>query len=156
MKPARIFALTIALALAWVPVAAESIQFHATVLKVTDGDTVAVRIAGLPHPYAAIFGTISIRVAGIDTPESRKPPAKCVTEVKRGKQATEFMRAIVKPGDRVTVDYIDRDKYFRLVGNVTLSNERDWAVAMIEAGHAEPYFGVGKKRNWCRRMQKRD
>lgn len=156
MKPARTFALTIALALAFMPAAAESIQFHAIVQKVTDGDTVAVRLTGLPHPYAAIFGTISIRVAGIDTPESRKPPAKCVTEVKRGKQATEFMRAIVKPGDKITVEYIERDKYFRLVGNVKLPDELDWAMAMIEAGHAEPYFGVGKKQNWCRRIQKRD
>ena len=98
-----------------------------TVLRVVDGDTLKVRYLGEDE---------SVRLIGIDTPESRvnkktKKDAKrskqdIETIVAMGKRATAYVEGLVKPGDTITIEFDvqERDRYKRLLGYVYLSNTR--------------------------------
>jgi micrococcal nuclease len=95
-----------------------------------------------------------VRIFGIDTPESRMPPAKCRAEVKKGKAAKAFAQSLMKRGDRVTVEYVTKDKYScRIVGTVTLPDGRDFAKAMVQSGLVRAYgltAGALTKSDWCK------
>lgn len=129
--------------------AAASIAYHATVLKVVDGDTITVHVQGWPAP----FDPIGVRIFGLDAPEHQKPPAQTVCEVAMGLQARAYARTLVKPGQAVTVTYTKgvNDKYGRLLGRVTLPDGHDWSDVMISAGMARPYGNNGSlhKDPWC-------
>lgn len=140
-------ALALALSLLSVTAAPAQRSFDAMVVEVTDGDTVRVMV---PAFAAVPVGSWSLRVAGIDTPERRMPPAKCALEVRRGLAASTYAHALLKPGDRIGFTWLGPDKYFRIVAAITLPDGRDFGTAMIGAGLAAPYEG-GTKRNWCRR-----
>ena len=73
------------------------------VIKVNDGDTLILRIAG-QRP-------VKVRLAGIDAPEYDQP---------YGKTARRVLTAIVS-GRTVRVNTRSRDDYGRIVGTVTLS-----------------------------------
>ena len=98
----------------------------ATVSRVVDGDTLRVL-------YKA--DDIKVRLIGIDCPES-SPNERAKMESQRtgqelktiasmGKRATEFVMTLVKPGEKVTVEFDveKRDKHKRLLGYVYLSIE---------------------------------
>ena len=127
--------------------AAPGQTYPATVVRVVDGDSVVVTI---PAWAATPFETISVRIAGIDTPESRKPPAKCAAEVALGKAASAFAKGLAQPGAAVVVTYRGLDKYSRIDGALKLPDGRDWATVMLGNGMARPYDG-GTKSSWCRR-----
>jgi endonuclease YncB( thermonuclease family) len=117
-----------------------------TVLRVIDGDTL---IIGEPCSPLLPTNLLRIRVRGIDTPESRRPPAKCASEVTAGKAATLHARELIQPGDIVTVSRTGPDKYAcRIVADVRLPSGRDFGSAMIAAGHARAYDGK-RKSTWC-------
>lgn len=126
--------------------AALTFDYPATVVSVTDGDTVRVTVAGWPEP----FNPIGVRMAGIDSPEHQKPPARCAAEVKRGLRAKVYAATIVHPGDAVILHWkaSERDKYGRLLGRMSLPDGSDFAQRMITAGLARPYNG-GAKSSWC-------
>lgn len=132
-------ALTLAAALA-------TIDYPATVVSVVDGDTLRVTVAGWPAP----FDPVAVRVVGIDTPESRRPPAKCAGELRLGGEAKAFAKRLLRKGDQVVVHYTQgaRDKYGRLLASVTLPDGSDFAGRQIAAGLARPYDG-GRKSSWC-------
>ena len=121
--------------------------YPATVVSVVDGDTVTVTV---PAWAATPFARMKVRIAGIDTPESRKPLAKCKAEIALGKVAFAFGKTLAGPGDPVTLTYRGLDKYARIDGALTLADGRDWAAVMLSAGHAQPYAGKTKPR-WCKR-----
>lgn len=128
---------------------AAAIVYQATVLSVTDGDTLRVRVPGWPEA----FSPVAVRVYGLDTPEKRKPPARSACEVALGLRASAYAKTLAKPGDAVRVVYKPGrdDKYRRLLADVTLADGRDWAAAMIDAGYARRYGGPYglTKRPWC-------
>lgn len=114
-------------------------QQTATVLKIVDGDTLKVLHQG--HKQ-------SIRLIGIDTPESRlKKKAereamrtgqdvRAVTAV--GKQATTYVKTLVKPRDtiRIEFDVQTRDRYGRLLGYVYLPDGKMLNEEIVKAGYA--------------------
>jgi endonuclease YncB( thermonuclease family) len=128
---------------------AAAIVYQATVVKVIDGDTLKVHVAGFPAP----FDPINVRIVGLDTPEHRMPPAKAQCEVALGVKAAEFAQQLVTPGQTVSVTYTlgVNDKYGRLLGSVTLPDGRDWAATMIKAGEGRSYGLDGHltKAGWC-------
>lgn len=118
-------------------------------MRVIDGDTI---IVGEQCTRLLPGRLMRVRVRGIDTPESRQPPAKCEAEVAAGKAATAFARSLVQPGDEITVSNVGVDKYMcRVVASVTLPDGRDLANVLIAAGHARPYGEDGNltKKSWC-------
>ena len=125
--------------------AAGSNAYNATVVKVTDGDTIRVLV---PAWRETPFGNVSIRIAGIDTPETRRNQAKCPKEVLFGKSATAFARTLLKPGDSVRLVRRGNDKFMRIDGDITLPDGRDFGQTMLSAGYAKPYNGRGKP-EWC-------
>lgn len=127
---------------------AAAIVYHATVLKVVDGDTLRIHVQGWPAP----FDPIDVRVYGVDAPEHVRPPAQAACEVVLGLKASAYARALVKPGQPITVAWQGvHDKYGRLLGSVTLPDGRDWASTMITAGMGRAYGTTGSlhKAPWC-------
>lgn len=126
--------------------AAQTPSFYfGTIVSVTDGDTVRVRI---PAWRRTPFTVIGVRVRGIDTPESLVQFAKCAGEIELGKAATAYARSFARPGDRVRLYVSSVDKFFRVDAGVKLRDGRDWSALMIDGGYAVPYSG-GRKHNWC-------
>jgi micrococcal nuclease len=113
----------------------------ATVKRVVDGDTLKINYQGQEE---------SVRLIGIDTPESKKNK-KALKDAGRsgqdvdqitamGKEAAKYTRAIAREGDRVTIEFDvqKRDKYKRLLGYVYLENGRMLNEEIIKAGYASP------------------
>ena len=109
------------------------------VLRVVDGDTLKVDYNGQKE---------SIRLIGIDTPESRinkktKKDAKRSGEdieaiIAMGKRATAYVEGLVKLGDTITIEFDvqERDRYGRLLGYVYLSNGKMLNEEIVKAGYA--------------------
>lgn len=120
--------------------------YPATVVKVEDGDTVKVTVPAFANTP---FQTLSVRIMGIDTPESSKAHAKCADEITAGKTASQYAKTLVRPGDKVMIGYVGLDKYGgRILGYITLPDGRDWSTIMLASGQALPYDGKTKA-NWC-------
>jgi len=114
-------------------------QQTTTVTRIIDGDTLKVFYLGSEE---------SIRLIGIDTPESRvnkktKKDAKrsgqdIETIITMGKRATEYVKSLVTPGDIVTIEFDvqERDRYKRLLGYVYLSNGKMLNEEIVKAGYA--------------------
>jgi micrococcal nuclease len=110
-----------------------------TVVQIVDGDTLTIQHNGRAQ---------KIRLIGIDAPESRinnktkKDAARgnedLDTITKMGKEATRFVKKIVKPGDPISIEFDKqtRDKYGRLLGYVYLSNGKMLNEEIVKAGYA--------------------
>jgi micrococcal nuclease len=111
------------------------------VIRVIDGDTIKMDIQG---------NTESVRLIGIDTPESRAN-GKAIRDSERsgrdmaaiisqGKEAAAFTCSRVKKGDsiRLETDVQQRDKYHRLLAYVWLSDGTMLNEAIVRAGYAQP------------------
>ncbi len=128
--------------------AAESGTMPCRIIKVIDGDTLQCE---LEPPLWGPYRVLLVRVAGIDTPETRKPPARCVKEVRLGKIAKAEMQRRVKYRSVVHIAWKgEREKYGRVLARVTLADGKDWATEMIRLGMARAYTSPNlKKSNWC-------
>jgi micrococcal nuclease len=112
----------------------------AEVTRVIDGDTVEVRLTeraeGPGAGRAEIGGTYTVRLIGIDTPESVKPgtPVECF-----GKEAAAAAKALLEDR-RVTLvkDVEEADGYDRLLRYVYLGEEMVNARLVIN-GYATAY-----------------
>jgi micrococcal nuclease len=112
----------------------------AEVTRVVDGDTVEVRITersdGPGAGRAEIGETYSVRLIGIDTPESVKPgsPVECF-----GKEASSATTALLD-GQTVTLvkDVEETDSYDRLLRYVYLGQEMVNARLVVN-GYASAY-----------------
>ena len=106
-----------------------------------DGDTFTVNIPQWP---AIIGDKIEIRVAGIDTPEIH---GHCANEIAMAKKAKGIAATFLKTGRPVVLGNMRRDKYFRIVADVSAEGV-NLADVLIKAGVAVPYDG-GTKKPWC-------
>ncbi len=100
------------------------------VVSITDGDTIKVSIDGK---------TETIRLIGLDTPETKDPrkPVQCF-----GKEASSKMQSFVQSKQvRLIEDTTQdsRDKYGRLLKYVFLEDGRNVAYEMIKEGYAHEY-----------------
>ena len=85
-----------------------AVEANATVVALTDGDTISVRIGSRKE---------KVRLIGIDTPETKKPntPIQCY-----GPEASAYTASLVPVGTKVRVerDAEARDVYGRLLAYV--------------------------------------
>ena len=125
--------------------------YRAEVQKVIDADTIRV----VADVWPGINVPVSVRLAGIDTPESRR--SKCPEEKLAGKRATAVVRELVQPGSVVLLRDVHGGKYSgRVVARVLLSTEKgdvDIGQLLVTRGLARPYFG-GTRENWCAILKK--
>lgn len=100
----------------------------AEVVRVVDGDTIVVRIAGAEE---------RVRLIGIDTPESVDPrsPVECF-----GKEASRRTSDLLPPGTtiRVVRDVEARDRYSRLLAYVYREDDGTFVnLDLVRHGFAE-------------------
>jgi micrococcal nuclease len=116
---------------------------RARVTRVIDGDTIAVSI-GPGAAGAERGGERSVRLLGIDTPETHRPgtPIEC-----GGPQASASMERLAPPGTPVVLEpdpSQDRvDRYGRLLAYVRLPGGRLAEEGQLEAGWATVYVFAG-------------
>lgn len=124
------------------PFQASADYFHdVSIDRVIDGDTIVISIPNLPE----VFGKkISVRLAGIDTPEMR---AKCPYEKGLAIRAKDRLEGMLMKARVISIDDSRRGKYFRILGEV-LADGENVAATLIKEGLAVTYSG-GRKRDWC-------
>lgn len=113
----------------------------AVILRVVDGDTIVAGTAG---------GDRTVRLLGIDTPETVKPgtPVQC-----GGREASRAMKRFANVGERVELitdssqDTFDR--FGRLLAYVIGSNGRSLQVETLEKGWAKVYVFGGVFRRYA-------
>lgn len=114
---------------------------QATIHGCHDGDTCTITIPSLPP----LFGDrLSIRLAGIDTPELS---SHCASERARAVAARNFIRRALLEATTVEIDLIARDKYFRVLALIRADGV-DLADALVDSGLASTYTG-GTKHAAC-------
>jgi micrococcal nuclease len=101
---------------------------RAVVVRVTDGDTLRVRVPGGREE--------AVRVLGIDTPEVH-PELEC-----GGLEATSALERLAPVGSKVVLvsdpTQADRDRYDRLLRYVGRSGD-DVGLAQVTSGHAQVF-----------------
>ncbi len=109
-------------------------HYRATLVRVVDGDTIVVNAdLGL-----STYRRISLRIAGINTPEINKGSA---SEIEAGIDARDALLDIVPVGTPLWIKtYKDRRSFDRYVADVFVSITGgelvDVAQMMVDAGHA--------------------
>ena len=138
MKRYLIFILILAIVC---PSAVYALRHNAKILYIIDGDTLKIMYDGKKQ---------SIRLIGIDAPESRrnskalKDSARSSrdieTIVSQGKIAKKYVKTLVKKGDsvRIAFDIEKRDRYRRLLAYVYLADGKMLNDVIIRNGYASP------------------
>lgn len=103
------------------------VESNATVTRVVDGDTVVVDVGGLDE---------TLRLIGIDTPETVKPnsPVECF-----GPEASTFTKHLLPEGApvRLVRDVEARDDYGRLLVYVYLASDGTFVnLQLVQQGYA--------------------
>ena len=119
---------------------------------VVDGDTIDVLI---DLGFDILFAS-RVRLAGIDTPESR---TKDLSEKKLGLESKEYLKSKFKDAKDIVVKTEKPDsseKYGRILGWVFLDgNTKSVNEQMIEDGYAWGYMGETKVKDFVALAEKR-
>ncbi len=108
------------------------------IIKVIDGDTVV----GI-FKFNNNFYKYNFRITGIDTPEIH---SKNENEKKLGLEAKEYVNSLIL--DKILYgEFLDFDKYGRVLLNLYLDEENDLSTHLINGGYAKKYDG-GTKSEW--------
>ncbi len=120
----------------------ESISYR--VDSVVDGDTIRIVADGANGGYKTASGTETVRLIGVDTPETRAPnkPVQCF-----GREASAYLKQLlIDPAGVGTVVKLaadpqndDRDRYRRLLRYVYLADGRLVQAELLKSGHAFAY-----------------
>lgn len=114
---------------------------NVSVASVYDGDTFKIN---LNCSLAVYCEKVPVRVRGVDTPEIK---GKTGREKKLGQMAKEFTQAFLdqKP---ITLSDCGRDKYFRLLCDVTNGEGKNLADELIRRELGDPYDGGTKSKKY--------
>ena len=120
------------------------VTYDTTIVRAVDGDTIVVAAPYLPAPLKPELG---VRIFGVDTPE-KGFRGKCESEKKRGEQASEFTKLVIKSTKKHQVVLYDWDKFGgRVLGDILLDG-MSLRQLLIKNGFAREYFGDAKQ-SWC-------
>ena len=112
----------------------------AAVMRVIDGDTIAVRAI----VWLGLEVTVNVRIRGIDAPETR---SRCRQEAMLAAAATDRLADAV--GTEVRLTDIENDKYAgRVLADVATVAGENIGRLMIASGLARTYDG-GARAPWC-------
>ena len=112
--------------------------------RMVDGDTIVFDVNWLPPELGT---TISVRVLGIDTPES-KGRAKCPKEAALSEQAKAFVKVKLADAKEVTVFIKQWDKFGGRIDGEIFIDGISLGQLLIDQKYARPYWGE-KKQSWC-------
>lgn len=131
-------------------------EYRATIVKVIDGDTVDVDI---DLGFNVVLQDERVRIAGIDTPESR---TRDKTEKLFGLAAKQYVKDAMPVGSmqvlKTEIDKSGEDKkgkFGRILGDFLIDDNRITDM-MIESGHAVAYFGGSKEEIQMKHMANRE
>jgi endonuclease YncB( thermonuclease family) len=115
--------------------------YTATVERVIDGDTLAVRVP----VWIGQDLRVLVRVRGIDAPERK---SRCAAERQLAKCASAYLAAMVSGGP-VRLSRISGGKYFgRALADVTTAEGNDVARRLLSRKLVRPYRGKARA-GWC-------
>jgi len=114
--------------------------YNCTLDRVVDGDTVDVN---LDLGFSVILAKQRVRLAGIDTPESR---TRDKAEKVLGLQAKELLKSLCEDG--FVVESLGKGKYGRILGVLYDSEGNSLNQKIIDAGLAVEYWGGKKTKVW--------
>lgn len=118
--------------------------YPATVISVTDGDTVKLKV----RIWLGLYQEVAVRIGGIDTPEISM--SKCPKEKELGKEAKKFLESVLPRGSTVGLKDISADKYGgRVVASIVMTDGEDIGQLLLKRGMAFTYNGR-TKRSWCK------
>jgi micrococcal nuclease len=123
--------------------AAERIRgpVEAEVIRVVDGDTIAVRA----HVWPGHIVEVLVRMAGIDTPELK---GKCEAERVLAQEARAALERALASGRALLFD-VTFDKYGgRALAQIHSDDGQDLGSRLIAANLARAYAGKAR-RGWC-------
>lgn len=109
-----------------------------SIASVYDGDTFKIN---LNCSLAVYCEKVPVRVLGVDTPEIK---GKTEREKKLAQQAKEFTKKFLAKGP-VSLTNCGRDKYFRLLCDVTNGDGKNLAKELIKANLGYAYYGGTKE-----------
>ena len=115
------------------------------IIEIIDGDTIRIDAPFLPKELKQ---TLLLRIYGVNTPE-KGFRAKCSRENLMALNAKSYVEQEIKNGKDIFVILYKWDKYGgRVLGDLIIDgvplNQK-----LIESNYATPYYGKGKKKNWC-------
>ena len=114
---------------------------EAEVVRVIDGDTVAVRA----HIWLGMMVETHVRLAGVDAPEMH---GACESERALAVKARDLVERTLSAG-RATLYDVSPDKYGgRVVARMKTADGQDLSALLLKAGLGHPYFGRHKP-PWC-------
>lgn len=120
------------------------VTYDATIVRVSDGDTVVIEAKWVPAP---IKPQIAVRIFGVDTPE-KGGRAQCPAEDAKGQAASAFTKNLVAKATKIQYTLYDWDKFGgRVLGDMVLDG-KSLREQLIANGFARPYFGEAKQ-SWC-------
>lgn len=123
---------------------APGVTHDATIIRVSDGDTIVISAPYLPAPLKP---ELAVRIFGVDTPE-KGHRAQCDSENQRGQAATEYTKKAVAAARTVQVTLYRWDKFGgRVLGDILLDG-RSHRAELISRGFAREYYGDAKQ-SWC-------
>ena len=118
----------------------EAFIYNCTLDRVVDGDTIDVHI---DLGFGVWLHKQRVRLAGIDTPESR---TRNLAEKALGLQAKE--RLIELCGKKLQIKSLGKGKYGRILGIPHTIDGEDICSMLINEGHAVDYWGGAKTKVW--------
>ncbi|MEL6784621.1 MAG: hypothetical protein AAFO61_09360 [Pseudomonadota bacterium] len=138
--------------------------YAAQLVAVLDGDTQRFAVRG-QCPFGCVNGRIDLRLADIDTPETRlcrrvttKRAARrascelCPSAVRRAKLAKFYAKRFLGRGPARLVNMRPGKYYGRAVGDVEVYHKGRWLslrAALLRLGHGVSYDGTTKAKDWC-------
>ena len=116
-------------------------EYKCELIRVIDGDTIDVDI---DLGFSVVLSKQRVRLAGIDTPESR---TRNLAEKALGLEAKK--RLIELCGEKLQVQSLGKGKYGRILGIPHTIDGEDICSMLIKEGHAVEYWGGTKVKIWA-------
>ena len=120
--------------------APDAFVYNATLDRIVDGDTLDCI---LDLGFDVKLHKQRVRLAGIDTPESR---TRDLAEKKLGLAAKERLKEICS--GKFKIKSLGKGKYGRILGIPYTEDGKDICKMLINEGHAVEYHGGKKKKIW--------
>ena len=111
------------------------------VISVYDGDTFKINI---PCDMKVFCEKVNVRVRGVDAPEIK---GKTEREKELAQKAKAFTQDFLKKKP-ISLNNCGRDKYFRLLCNVSNNTGKDLAQELINADLGYEYWGGAKSKQY--------